>query len=74
MSSKKQKGGAAKERDKKKIKLQIAAQSCHSILQLFKKSTEQNSNTSTCLVSVFIILMIFDSNHLFKIYDSQIKI
>lgn len=46
MSSKKQKGGAEKERQKKKIKLQIAAQSCHSILNLFKKPEDQTDQSS----------------------------
>lgn len=58
--SKKQKGGAAKDHHKK-IKLQIAAQSCHSMLQLFKKSADKKSNTNTKYsVSVFILLIIYN--------------
>lgn len=62
MNSKKQKGGAAKERDKKIIKLQIPAQSCHNILKLFKKSTDQtneNINSRTRPISVFFNFFFF---------------
>lgn len=45
MNSKKPKSGAAKEREKKKIKLQIAAQSCQNILDVFKK-TKPSGNES----------------------------
>lgn len=44
MNSKKQKGEAAKKREKK-IKLQIAAQSCQNILDIFKK-TKPSGNES----------------------------
>lgn len=49
--TKKQKGGAVKVRELKKIKLQNAAQSCYNIKNLFQKSADgfkKNINIPTC--------------------------
>jgi len=50
-TTKKQKGGAVKVRELKKIKLQNAAQSCYNIKNLFQKSADgfkKNINIPTC--------------------------
>lgn len=69
MNSEKQKGGAAKEREKK-IELQIAAQSCHNLLNLFKKPINQTDQSGDQTNNVNSVSVPFYSFNL-HIYPMQ---
>lgn len=64
-SFKKQKGGTAKERDKNITKLHIAAQLCHSILRLFKKSADQVNSENINLKQVSDMWFYYINNNFF---------
>jgi hypothetical protein len=64
MNSKKPKGRAAKEREKK-IKLQIATQSCQNILDVFKKTKPSgNESNNENPVSIYFIILIYTFTYL----------